>query len=478
MSKRGALWLCVGLCVARQGWAAGDAQPGLFEQSQSGSPTAAPDADGVAAASGGPALTWHGYTRSDVFVGRTAGANTPELKAAYAELALRLELDEPGFGSARAEARLRSGLDGVSPRSDVELREAYVNAYLGPLDLRVGHQIIVWGRADAFNPTNNLTPIDLRVRSPVEDDRRRGNLATRLWLDLAPVRLEGVWLPLYVPSEVPSIALPEFVRAIDPSYPGPTLENGLVALRVHLELPAVDASISALRGYAPLPGLALRDYTVGVDPPEIRITRAAYRQTVLGLDFSTGLGEIAVLRGEAAYRRPVDYEQTVHAPRPDLQYVLGVERDFGALGLIVQYVGRYVFDWRRETGPENPIDPQPLVDFEAPLPAFLADSINAALEADLRLRNQILFAQRARVQHLLSMRAEWRALSDALSLSALGLVNFTTREWLLYPKLAYQISDWMSTSVSAELYAGPDGSSFDLIEDALSAAYAELRLSF
>jgi hypothetical protein len=54
----------------------------------------------------------------------------------------------------------------------------------------------------------------------------------------------------------------------------------------------------------------------------------------------------------------------------------------------------------------------------------------------------------------------------------------TTREWLLYPKLAYSISDWMSASIGAELYTGPAGSLFDLIEDRLSAGYAELRLSF
>jgi hypothetical protein len=450
----------------------GSAGAGLFESSLSDAP-AAPSAIDRARAP-----TLHGYARSDLFAGKAVGSSSPQFQAAYAEVALRLGVDEPGVGDAHAEVRVRAGLDGVTPGPDVDLREAYVNVYLGRLDLRVGQQIIVWGRADAFNPTNNLTPTDVRVRSPVEDDRRLGSLAARLWLDLAPVRLEGVWLPVYAASEIPSIGLPEFVSASEPRYPGPTLDNGLGALRVHLELPSIEASASYLLGHAPLPGLALRDYTVGVDPPVIRIARAAYRQQVVGADFSTAVGEWAAIRGEAAYRRPFDYQDTVQAPRPDLQYVLGIEHDFGAVSVIAQYLGRYVFNWQREDGPDDPIDPRALVDFMEPLPIFLRDSIEASIEDELRLRNQILFVQRARVQHLASVRAEWRTLDDTLSLSALGLVNLTTREWLVYPKLAYSISDSVSATVGAELYAGPGGSLFDLIEDRLSAGYAELRLSF
>jgi hypothetical protein len=450
------------------------APPGLFERSQ----TSASAAAAVPGPAGAPTFAMHGYTRSDVFAGKAVGSDEAELKAAYGELALRVDVAERGVGDGHAEVRVRAGLDGVGSGTDVDLREAYVNAYLGRLDLRVGHQIIVWGRADAFNPTNNLTPIDIRFRSPVEDDRRLANLAARLWLDLAPLRLEGVWLPRYVPSEIPTVELPQFIVASEPSFPGPTLDNGLGALRLHLELPALEASASYLLGYAPLPGLALRDYTVGVDPPVIRITRAAYRHHVVGVDFSTALGELLAVRGEAAYRHPLDHERTVQAPRPDLQYVLGVEHHFGSLGVIAQYLGRYVFDWQLEQGPEDPIEPAALVDFMEPLPLFLRDTIDTSIEDELRRRNQVLFAQRARVQHLASLRAQWHILNETASLSALGLVNLTTREWLLYPKFAYSISDWMSASVGAELYAGPGGTLFDLIEDRLSAGYAELRLSF
>jgi len=359
----------------------------------------------------------------------------------------------------------------------VDLREAYVNAYFGALDLRLGHQIIVWGRADAFNPTNVLTPTDLRVRSPIEDDRRLGNVGARAFLKLDPLRIEGVWMPIYAPVEMPVIVLPDYVTLDRANFPAPQLDRGLLGGRVHLELADFELSGSYVHGYAPLPGLTLSGFTAGIDPPEVRIARTPYQHHVIGFDFSTAIGELVAIRGEAAYRRPV-HEDRYYIPRRDVQYVLGLDRAFGSVNVIVQYMGRYVLDWQRETGAEDPIDPAALSGFMPPLGPMLEQRINDSITGELGVRNQILFSQTEELQHLASVRLEWVTLHDALSLSALGMVNVTTQEWLVYPKLGYKISDALSTYVGGELYMGPDDTLFGLIDEELSAAYAELRYSF
>jgi hypothetical protein len=348
---------------------------------------------------------------------------------------------------------------------------------LGPLDLRVGHQIIVWGRADAFNPTNNLTPIDLGVRSPIEDDRRLGNVGARAFLNFAPVRIEGVWMPLYSPTVYPALELNEFVTLSDPN-PRAEITDGTGGGRVHLELPDLELSGSYVYGKAPLPGLTLGGFTAGVDPPEVRILRMPYAHHVAGFDFSTAIGDVLAVRGEAAYRHPVDYEAEPAVARPDVQYVVGVDRAFGAVSVIAQYLGRYVLDWERAEGPENPIDPAALAGFTLPLGAALEQTITDSIEQELGVRNQVLFAQTEELQHLASLRIEWRALHETLRLSALGLVNFTTREWVAYPKLGYQLSDRMVVYVGGEIYAGPDGTLLGLIDEELSAGYTELRVNF
>ncbi len=453
---------------------------GLFEQSVAASE---PVAEAGGASAPPPSFELNGYVRSDVFAGKAVQSKSWEMKAAYGELALRLRTRKEPYGDAFAETRLKYGLQGDSTQLEVDLREAYVDAHAGPLDLRLGHQIIVWGRADAFNPTNNLTPLDLRVRSPLEDDRRMANVGLRAFMNLAPLRLEGVWLPVYRATRVPTVASPSYVDFNYTNYPAPDLDNGTGAARLHLELADFEASVSYVYGYAPLPGLALNGITEGrviagevvVEERPIRIERRAYDHHVAGLDFSTALGDVMALRGEAALRMPEDYESRVHAPNPDIQYVLGIDRSFGSLNLIAQYMGRVVLDWRRAESPEVTEDPAAL---GTGLPASAIEDAIPLIESELRGRNQMLFSQLHEVQHMATVRLEWLTLHDTLSLSALGFVNFSTKEWLVFPKVGYQLSDSLSTSVGAEIFAGPDGTLFGLIDEQLSAVYAELRYGF
>ncbi len=449
---------------------------GLFGQGPS--EAAQPAASGSAQAGAPGGVELGGYVRGDVFAGKDPDSAHALLQAGYGELALKLRVPKRHFGGAYAEMRMRYGLEGQVHDLVLDLREAYVDLSAGPLDLRLGQQIIVWGRADAFNPTNNLMPFDLRVRSPIEDDRRVGNVGARAFYNLEPVRIEGVWLPLYIPAEYPPIALDPYITITDPSFPSPQLQHGLGAGRVHLELASFEGSISYLHGYAPLPGLALRDFTVGQTPAEVRITRTAYVQDVFGLDFSTAVSDLFAIRGEAAYRRPLGYGHRVYAARPDVQYVLGVDRAFGQVSVILQYMGRFVRNWRREQGPAMPVDPNALETFMPPLPPLLQDSITTSIHDELAQRNQILFSQTARVQHLATLRVEWLTLHETLSLSALGMLNLTTKEWLLFPKLEYRISDRLRTYLGAEIFVGPAGTLFDLIDEKLTAGYAELRYSF
>lgn len=440
---------------------------GLFEESLD-APAAAEEAESK--------VDLGGYVRGDTFIGVLPGTSQPALQAAYGELSLQARARAGARGDAFAEMRLRYGQQLSEHTLFVDLREAYVNAYLGPVDLRLGKQIVVWGRADAFNPTNNLTPIDFRIRSPIEDDRRLGNVGARGFVNVLPFRLEGVWMPLYLPTTYPDIQLDDMVVFAEPTYPGRRVRDGLWATRLHLEAASFEASASYLYGEALLPGFALAGYEVGPEA-EIRVSRTSYTHHVVGADFSTAIGDVFGLRGEAAYRRPVRWRDTPHAPNPDLQYVVGIDRQFGAVNVIAQYLGRYTFDWEEAPPPEND-DPAQLRGQMEPLAPVVQDAIEAALSQTLASRNQMLFNQLAELQHSASLRVEWLALHETLSLSALGLVNLTTEEWLVFPKMTYQIADGMSAAVGAEIYSGPDGTLFDMIEESLTAGYGELRLSF
>jgi hypothetical protein len=464
--------------------------PGLFEQSTAAAASA--PAGGVAAEPAAPPVgpfTLSGYVRGDMFAGKVNGENAGELKSGYGELDLTLRTKKETYGDGFAEARLRYGLQGDGTQGTVvEVREAYVNAYLGPLDLRLGQQIVVWGRADALNPTNNLTPVDFRIRSPLEDDIRLGNAGARAFLRFAPFRLEGVWMPIYLPTELPAVSLPQYVSYGPTAFPTVDLKNGTEGARLHFEIPAVDMSISYVHGFAPLPGLSITQQN-GIDqitltadannspsptmPPSILISRNAYEQQVFGGDFATSLGDFGTLRGEIAYRRP--YDGSVpdgHVADPDLQYVLGADHSFGSLSIIVQYMGRYVFDWQKQNG--STFDTSSLPMRQMSDINFVTQTADAILAKD----NQILFSQTARVQHLGTVRFEWLGLHETLSISSLCLLNFTSHEWLVTPRIGYKLSDAMMAYLGAQVFHGPTDTLFGIIEAELSSGYAELRYTF
>jgi hypothetical protein len=459
---------------------------GLFEQSNAAAAAAPSASAGPAPTAAGP-FTLSGYVRGDMFAGKVSGQDAAELKAGYGELDLTLRTAKEAYGDGFAEARIRYGLqaDGVQA-TVVDLREAYVNAYLGPLDLRIGQQIIVWGRADALNPTNNLTPLDFRIHSPIEDDLRIANAGARAFLRLAPFRLEGVWMPLYLPTELPAVSLPQYVSYGAPLFPALNLRDGTEAVRLHLEVPAIEMSVSYLHGFAPLPGLsptpngitltAADDGTPSpTTPPSILISRTAYEQQVFGFDFSTSLGEVATLRGEAAYRRPYNWAvPDHHIAFPDVQYTIGADHTFGSLSVIAQYLGRYVFDWQKLTGPMMVLDPSVL----PTLPMSNLNAVSQDVISTLQKQNQILFSQTAQIQHLATLRFEWLGLHETLSISSLCLYNFTTREWLVTPRIGYRLSDAITMYAGAQVFHGPADTLFGIIDAQLSAGYAELRYTF
>jgi hypothetical protein len=58
------------------------------------------------------------------------------------------------------------------------------------------------------------------------------------------------------------------------------------------------------------------------------------------------------------------------------------------------------------------------------------------------------------------------------------MFNFTTKEWLVTPRIGYRLSDAITAYVGAQIFMGPDDTLFGLIDQELSAGYAEMRFIF
>ena len=479
------LGISLTLCGPRAVWA-----QGLFEEATSGSgesseaveeasseSTSSPD---VSLKLGGFAFELNGYLRGVLFMGKIPDEDDGEVKSGYAETSLKMKASYGAVGDALGELRFRYGYFSGSQDLQVDLREAYINAYIGPVDIRFGKQIIVWGQADGTVPTDNVTPRDLTVRSPNDDDKRLANLALRTFLNIDPFRVELVYLPFHTEAKFPDFGLGPPLDFMEPDYPDADLSNGSYAGRIHLSLPVIDASISYLYGFAPYPGIELREKEIikeYVKSQTLKLSFAAYRHHVVGLDFGVPVKSYFVLRGEAAYKMTEDYYQSEFIPLPEVQYALGVDRAFGDLFVVLQYSGRHVFDWEKveETGLINGRTPPSAIQIAALLASGAIDQV---VFDELVLKNRAISGQLAQVIHSVSGRVSYSLLHNTLSLEVMGMYNFSTEEWMCFPKAVYAITNSLRVSAGAEFYGGPDNSLFGLIEQTLTAGFVELKASY
>ena len=88
----------------------------------------------------------------------------------------------------------------------IDINELYVqmkDLLVKGFDFRVGQQIVQWGVADQFNPTNNLNPDDLV--DPLLFGKQQGNFMVRgdFWVT-SNFSLQGVLVPLFKPARIPT----------------------------------------------------------------------------------------------------------------------------------------------------------------------------------------------------------------------------------------------------------------------------------
>jgi len=464
---------------------------GLFEEATSGSGEVAEEQEETTDPESAPEVSFklgklafelNGYIRAVLYAGKVPDEDDGEIKSGYGETALKLKASYGVHGDAFGEIRLRYGKFSGSddPEVQFELREAYINAYIGPVDIRFGHQIIVWGQADGTVPTDNVTPRDLRVRSPTDIDRRIANFGLRAFVNFEPCRLELVYLPFHAPAQFPDFGLGPPLDFMDPEYPDNDLSNGTYGTRFHLSLPVIDASVSYLYGFAPYPGIILREREIikeYVKSQTLKLGFAAYRHHVIGLDFGIPVAGYFVLRGEAAYKITEDYEDSEYIPQPEVQYALGVDRAFGDLMVVLQYSGRYVFDWEEveETGLISGRTPPSMTQIAALL---ASGEIDQVVFDELVLKNRALTGQLAQVIHSASGRISYSLLHNTLTLEVMGMYNFSTQEFMCIPKVTYAFTNSLLVAAGAEFYGGPDNTLFGLTDEILTAGFLELKASY
>jgi hypothetical protein len=355
----------------------------------------------------------------------------------------------PKFGSwgdGKIEARItdqdlrREG--GVQGR----LLEAYANYYGGAIDLRLGKQIITWGRADALNPTDNLTPKDYTLLSAKDEEERRiGSWAAKANYYRGPYTLSVIWIPIFNPTTIPLTAPPGLTITEDKRDDG-DWEDQAFALKLDSTGGDFDWSVSYYNGLDVNPqGVPLSPTLVTLVHPRIR---------VLGADFATTLGRYGV-RGEFAYEATENQSgENPFIKKPFVWYVLGGDRDLTEdLNVNIQAYNRIIINYKDPFQIQDPVTRN-------------ASVLNATFNYQLD-RFQVGLTGR--------IKATWW--NKTLEGELLGQWNANRGDFFLRPSLAYAFTDVWKGFIGYDIFNGQRHSFFGRLEP-MTAFFTELRASF
>ncbi len=194
----------------------------------------------------------------------------------------------------------------LKSQSGVELREAYMEYGADHWDMRIGRQIVVWGKADGVQITDMISPMDYTeflardyddIRIPVDAFKIRGlmNKAT----------LELIWLPTFQSAILPETGNPWVVESdlpedMDIIYktslePENTFKSSEIGGKISFYLSGIDFSLSGLYTWDKFPVYRIMDVTDN----QVYMRKEHHRLAFIGGAFSIPKNAF-VVRGESA----------------------------------------------------------------------------------------------------------------------------------------------------------------------------------
>lgn len=325
-----------------------------------------------------------------------------------------------------------------------KLQEGYLKFSAGNVDYRIGRQIIVWGRADRLNPTDNLTPRNFTLLTPEDDDQRMGSLAAKITYHSAESSLTGIWLPDMNPNVFPVAATQGifFTEQIP--------HANQIALKLDRSGSDVDWSASYFNGLDLNP-----DISIGATTPSgTNLIFEHNRIRVLGMDAATVIGRYG-LRAEAAYTWTANAGVNDALVKKHFLYmVMGGDRTFfDYLNVNIQYYFRHITNYS---------DPQAIAD-----PLLRSVAIQAAV-----MSNQF-----DRSQHGVSIRISNKWFNETLEGEIAAVASVGRSNYFIRPKLVYAFSDNIKGSLGLDIYRGDSNTFFGQLRNS-SLLFAEMKYDF
>ncbi len=342
------------------------------------------------------------------------------------------------------------GIDSI----DFRLREIYLDLYFNSIDLRIGKQQVVWGKADGVFITDIVSPLNLtEFLLPDFDEIRIGVYSVKFDYYFGNSTIEAIWKPIYAGNELPPQGSIWFKP---PEFPAPptfdyskekvdvNIKNSEMYLKYSLSSSAIDFDVMGAYVWDQTASMHV-EREVGLDSrgnPVLKglfITPEHHRLYVAGGSFTSTIKSF-VLRGEAAYYNG-KYFQTADplaegalTQKNYLHYVLGLDYGVGNLKLSTQFIQKYIMDYDD-------------------------------------------FIDEDEFQNTMTFLARYDAMRETLHLELFSYVGLNYGDALIRPKVTYDLFDGFSILLGSNIFVGDERGMFGRYGDN-SMIYTKIKYNF
>jgi len=328
----------------------------------------------------------------------------------------------------------------------IGLREAYMDIFFESVDIRIGKQQIIWGKADGVFITDIVSPKDLSEFLLRDfDEIRMGVTGAKFDYYINDNTFELVWLPVFTPTMMPgreTIWFPKMDFPVQPTINDPeavkgSLENSEIFAKYSAMTSLVDYELMAGYAWDDDPSMHITK-TMDAQGLHLTVNPRYHRLTIAGGSFSTTLGP-TVLRGEGAYYSGKHFNtadptaKDALVEKDYLHYLVGLDYSLWEIKLSAQFIQQAILDY------------------------------NDAIDQD-EYENTVTFLARRDF------------LRETLTLELFSYIGLNNEDALVRPRILYDLADGYEIQFGANIFTGSSGN-FGQYDDN-DMVYAKFKYSF
>ncbi|MFH2130501.1 MAG: DUF1302 family protein [bacterium] len=244
---------------------------------------------------------------------------------------------------------------------EIDLRQSYMDIRLETVDIRIGKQQIVWGKADGVFITDVISPKDLsEYLLPDFEEIRMGVQALKVDYYMGNNSLEFVWVPDFTPTRMPAEDSIWYVQRSFPVTPvfdyskqkvPSNFGNSELFLKFSAMTSLIDFEVMAGSMWDDDPTLHVtQSMSTSTGQPVLTVTPEHHRLELAGGSFSTALGGM-VFRGESAYYRGKYFNSEDPALKDRVvkkdyaHFLLGLDFTLLDIRMSAQFIERQIQDF-------------------------------------------------------------------------------------------------------------------------------------